>query len=310
MTLTRRQVLELSALAAASVFLPPAPSLPDFLHPSPPLQIEDVVTQAIPIDTPQPIAITMVPKTQREELHQQIKDGMYAHAAATQRHTIRITEQCYISPLKHPAAARLQEYCQKAENFLYAQLPSLSPRSINWTIAHEGDDYTLDCSQKGFIGRKLYRFFQASASNTEDSAKDFSVQAVRAMSGGLCLQYPERKIWYLSIVSGPEALQAPFSEMLPLHTLPARQHYALEAGQENATIADEAITEAISYVLACQLAGPLETTMIDQTLVKMQQNQHYRSLPQAIEWIHHHSPSAALELYLQSPAEFMEQIHS
>src|SRR3989344_1117544 len=155
MTLTRRQVLELSALAAASVFLPPAPSLPDFLHPSPPLQIEDVVTQAIPIDTPQPIAITMVPQTQREELHQQIKDGMYANAAATQRHIIRITEQCYISPLQNSTAARLQEYCQKAESFLYAQLPFLSLRFIDWTIVQEGDEYTQGCHQRGFIGQKL-----------------------------------------------------------------------------------------------------------------------------------------------------------
>lgn len=285
---------------------------------------ESIVRKYAPLGKEMPIADgtaefenikkTITPVLQ-EELQTMHPDGAnYGLSAASQNYGI---------PTDPSIAASLVDYCQTAERFLHDSLSGLDDFSIDWLALKEGERRTNQFNQKAVIGRGSYEVVTVTATNKENPDQKLVKGRVSYIDGSYnrgSYDFDTRthKWWVIFIGTGPAAINAPFSELIPLTTTKKRQEYAREAGMDIAIQADEALAEGISYTLSMMISDELQIPQGIQTIQDADRNiiesykdkaySPYKYVDHSKRWIKKNGIQRAFDLYMESPQKFMDQI--
>ena len=111
--------------------------------------------------------------------------------------------------------------------------------------------------------------------------------------------------------TGRNAVNAVFSEYIPLTTLPTTIKYGNNGFKDEARAADEGLAEAASYILGMDISNefkiPNGKSIVEET-TKLLSNQSYKYVPKAIDWMKKNSIDGALDLYMESPKKFLQAI--
>src|SRR3989338_549086 len=96
----------------------------------------------------------------KTEVYARRQSEIKAHLSRFPEHTkgkwvAGITHQAYGRP-EEPALSRaLLEYAQKAEHFLYENLGITTPLGVRWTPLENGQDWTKDWENRGYICKDI-----------------------------------------------------------------------------------------------------------------------------------------------------------
>jgi len=236
----------------------------------------------------------------------------------TDKYTMGIFYQIYGVPAQKKHAEPLLEYCKKAVDFLQQKIPSFKIPEFEWVPIKNHDNFSMDFSQKCFIGHSFYRTWTPVVEDKQGRKTLLPEIAAYQNSDGGLNSHPHRKKpdeWYLFITTGPDALVTPYSETIPLITFETDSKTFKT--KKDMRLAGETISEGISHVVAKEFIDEMQIPdgerTVDWMLQKSLKNHHevYKHVPASIRWIQaqgKNGPQKALELYMDSPIKFMEAI--
>jgi hypothetical protein len=208
-------------------------------------------------------------------------------------------------------------YSRKAVDFLYEKLQNLDKRNFRFAALKKRQDYTKDYDNTIFIGDNYYEIQEIKAVNTQKPEQSASIKRSYTGKGAFCTVTPNDsdhsvKEAYIFIPSSDFALFSAFSEIIPITTIKASR---LAYGEGiDSVIADEAISEGISRVLALELAQKLEIPNAEKRIRSIELKSYkpmiYKHVPEAIKWIEKNGVQKAFDIYMENPTRFMDLIKS
>ena len=236
---------------------------------------------------------------------------------------IALTFQHYGVPEDSSYVSELLEYCERVNDFLYNRLTNLLEVDVDWQRLFHGGPHT-DRSHigfRGFVGRYTYYVLRVTVCG-ESSNIDLPYlvsawpleRAINHIVGGAS-HTPTKGIIY--IIPGATSLVAPFSELMHLTLHAASQRYADELSKNMprevalkfARVAGETANEAAATLLATEFLRiqncKEKQPMID--LVAQSMASQYPFVTRAIAYMKQHGLQPALNLYQNSPSEFMRK---
>lgn len=222
-----------------------------------------------------------------------------------------------------PSGARIAEsllaHCKRAVEFLYNTLKGLDWYDIDWTIIHSGDNFEHQFHQKGFVGDNYYMIYEAEVEHKK-SGKHLPTPLFIAPAGGgfYGRKYNEatkKWLWHIFISAGKSAIVSPFSEVIPLTTSKASDRLEKDVGSYLARVAEETISESLSYHVAKLMIQEFNIPIGEKYLEDMHRNLHerddaYRFVPHARKWIEAYGIQKAFDLYMEDPNRFMNTVTS
>ncbi|MBD3248609.1 hypothetical protein GF336_01015 [Candidatus Woesearchaeota archaeon] len=228
------------------------------------------------------------------------------------------TEQIYAVPEENVFAEQLMLHFERSVDFLYKNVKGIKKYNLEKIIIEEGDDYSKDFNKRVFFGKNYFIVERVYLKNNENPAQEFSIARHRHNKGGFNISKVDKGeyIHYcIFIGTGVSALRSPFSEVIPLTTATTNSFYFSEMGVDKSHQAEEAISEAISYLLSIEMAKkfniPDGVRIIEDDHGRvMGRNVAYRYVPDAITWIRNHgNMEEALKKYnKEGPKRFLEVI--
>lgn len=232
----------------------------------------------------------------------------------SQPYSTYLTEQKYGVPENAVFSKQLLEYCKNAEKLLRDRVKGLDFPSLDWVVLSHGDNYKRDVQNKALIGNSLYDVLRTRVINDRNESQRFVIGDRKHRSGSYAtLDDPKTELVeprYAFIGTGPSAIVAPFSEIIPLAT-DARARKAFRDNDEFHQ-AQETLSEGVAYVLSYEMVQkyniPGGAKHIEFVHSNIASNPRYKYVPQAIKWIQKHGLQAAFDLYMKDPGKFMEQI--
>jgi hypothetical protein len=206
---------------------------------------------------------------------------------------------------------------------MYNRLANLLDANVDWQRLFHGGPHTDRNATgfRGFIGRYTYYVLRASVSNDESNidlpylVRAWPVErAINHIVAGANYSPTKGMIF---IIPGLTSLMAPFSELmhLTLHASSRRHADELartmpkEAALEHARVAGETANEAAASLLAAEF---LRTQRCAEKLpaidlVAQSLASQYPVLPRAIAYMKRYGLQQALNMYQDSPSEFMKK---
>ena len=227
-------------------------------------------------------------------------------------------------PLDTRHVGNMLDYCRTAEEFLHDNIEGLLQDRVVWTHVETRGNYETGLHQKGLLCEKQVQIIRIKIKHTSGYSQETgsvgivkgSSARVSSVPGGFDLGE-----WNLLLGRDELIINAPFSEIVPLSAYRAKNNYMLQLLREGSDAYDEAdksleaMSEGISHVLAkkliTELGIPNGLETIERTNTETnnaQNNQSYLYVPQAIAWVERNGVQEAFDLYMESPAKFMETI--
>lgn len=249
---------------------------------------------------------------------QQLIDIIKQHGFRSTKFDIQASVQIYGVPEEPAYAQQMKDYLVKAENYLHERLEGLDKHAIDWVILKQGDDFSKNYQGKGFIGHSYFDIETIHLRSKTNPNEETKIRRFVHRSGGLqesSVQIPSQEFnyWYLFFSTGRGAIRTPFSEIIPLTTIPISYQYARELGPDAANQADETIAESLSYLLARDIAKEMQIPdgleRIEDFRRKMS-DRRYSLVPLGIEWAKKNGMQKALDLYKTSPVSYINNIKS
>jgi hypothetical protein len=232
--------------------------------------------------------------------------------------SVLITEQFYARPEEERHAEAYENYAEDCVNYLHERIPTLERVPLEFVVLKKGDDFSKKSSGKAFIGydwRRVQRIFVGN----EKTDEYFIIGNVGNNEGSFVSgTYNSDKSGiqecFVFFGTGPTALSAPFSEIIPFSTLKATaKHY--DAGSKRGAVVNEAISEGISYILTEEMIEKRGIPRGKETLARIQEKMHnnpmsglYILVPKSIEWLKRNGIEKGLEIYQENPENYLEEI--
>ena len=239
---------------------------------------------------------------------------------------VGFTYQHYGVPDDHEQTTPLLKYCNDAGEFSRTKLKDMFNAEVTWNrLTHEQTIVGLP-SFHGFVGRYTYYVTRAVVLGAEDSSDlPYLVQSwpvERAIhyivAANTAVSKPKRGTLY--VIPGTTSLVAPFSELLHLTFHEPSQRYAEELSntlnedqaQEQARVAGETVNEAAAIMLASEFIQELGCGDRLPTINFMAKDlsDTYGYLPKAITFMKQTSVQSAVDIFLDSPANFLAKINN
>ena len=285
----------------------------------PKLSLEEIMHTLVPLHEEERIdSLSQEHSDFRAEMEPKIIEGLEKGELGNRRNNykIELTRQRYGVPEEPEFVQQLLKYCRTAEQFLYAHLPKLERFHINWTVIKRGDNYSKkeDFNGKGLIGKALYEVIRYRGINADTKNQDFiMVKSEGFIQSFLNMDVTDDslKYWNLFIGSGPNALAAPFSEIIPLSLYRQLYKYREIMGVDGSRNAMEAVSEGISHLISLEIVKELSIPHGRKIVEDSTNNlvgSIYRDVPDAIKWMERNGIQRGLELYMADPIKFMDAI--
>jgi len=217
----------------------------------------------------------------------------------------------------------LLEYCRNAQDYMYSRLDGLFSTQATWQMVPRNRAQLLE-NNSGFhanIGRYTYYVLRA---YVEGPLLDDLPSLVNAQPLNRAIHYivggedslPKRASLY--VIPGQTSIVSPFSELLHLTFHAPSQTYAEELckklpheeAHQHAINAGETINEATAIVMAREFIEKYGATERMETINVMADslNQRFRNLNGAISYINRNGLQKSVDVYLENPGSFMQQI--
>ncbi|WP_455221221.1 hypothetical protein [Kaarinaea lacus] len=220
-------------------------------------------------------------------------------------------------------SARLLDYCKDAQEFMYARLDGLFAMEMTWQMLPR-NRFQLEAQNsvfQGNVGRYTYYVLRAYVNDPilDDLPSLINAQPLnRAIHYIVGDEYSLPKRANLYVIPGKTSIVSPFSELLHLTFHAPSQNYAAELckslpeqeAQRNAINAGETINEATAIVLAREYVEKYGADEWMPTIDAMADNLNHRfnNLNGAISYINRNGLQKSMDIYLESPGRFMQQI--
>ncbi|WP_455208013.1 hypothetical protein [Kaarinaea lacus] len=236
---------------------------------------------------------------------------------------IKFSYQHYGVPDDSEHGAHLLQYCERVHEFLYSRLSGLFDVDMRWQML-PSDHYEDPEQGQGFqgnVGRYTYYLLRA---YVDDAGLDDLPSLINSQSLERAIHYivggefslPKKASLY--IIPGQTSLVAPFSELLHLTFHAPSQNYAIELGKtlpeqqahQYAVDAGETINEATAILLAKEYISKYGASERITTIDAMANNLNgrFNQLHGAINFIKRNGVQKSLDIYLENPGRFMQQI--
>ncbi len=207
-------------------------------------------------------------------------------------------------------------YHERAITLTHLRLAGTTPLPFQWHAVQSGDDVRTDYTSKVFVGSKVGVLYSVDTLNKNNPSQGFTCTYVGSINGATCQLQRDSTgnllWWFHALTPGPHALNAPFSEYIPLLTSQATARYARTVGDPLADRADETFSESVSHVLAKDLATELvipgSAKIIDDLLTDIARNPLYDRVPRGINLIRRIGVQQAFGLYIEDPGRFMSEV--
>lgn len=243
------------------------------------------------------------------------------------RNQISFTFQHYGVPDTSSPTKELLEYCKQANEYLYNRLNHLFDVDVDWQHLTHGGNHSQhgQVGFRGYVGRYNYYVMRAVVDGgTASNDWPYLVTAwpvERAINHVIDGQSYRPTKGMLYIIPGTTSLVAPFSELLHLSLHAASQRYADALSQHMpkakaasyAKAAGETANEAAATLIASEFLAKqhCQNLLPSINLVAQSMASKFSALPKAIAYMKRHGIQASLNIYQDSPAEFMNRvIHS
>ncbi|MBI4153071.1 hypothetical protein HY497_00985 [Candidatus Woesearchaeota archaeon] len=232
------------------------------------------------------------------------------------KYDILIKEQQFMVPDDPFITQSVVRYCDEAADYLYShpELSRLKREAVTWVPVQLGDDYKSNFGRKIFIGHSYFLVQKVYASIP---GKEGEIMLVgrshhkagaflgtdRDISGSMDLWYILISAAYPSVV-----LNAPFSELIPVAMTVPSVRYEQQHGAERTILLDEALSEAMSHVLAKELCEKLKiprgAELVEEGWQKVKDIVRYRLMPNALKLVREIGIGKAFDLYMEDPNKF------
>ncbi len=278
----------------------------------------------IPLHKEQPVSAQLHSPEEMEFIRSVLKSEFLQEGYDwDDNYEIRFSYQHFGVPDDLTQGAPLLDYCGQVYDFLYSRLNGLYDVNMAWRLL-PADRYQSGEQQlafQGYVGRYTYYVMRAYVDHPEldDLPSLVTAQpmerAIHYIVGG-AFSLPKRATLY--VIPGRTSLVAPFSELLHLTFHAPSQNYAIELektlpegeAQQYAIDAGETINEATSILLAKEFIrkyGASERlAMIDAMANNL--NHRFNYLHGAIAYIKRNGVQKSLDIYLENPRRFLEQL--
>lgn len=235
---------------------------------------------------------------------------------------ITISGEKYLVPGRLSVMEGFKSYCINAIHFLYKELPrlseynpDLSPTSINWVIPKEGDDFSVNYSEKAFLANNIVRYLTYKFINDKNEKLTMNLSQNMKSSSHFQLFCDEdfsKCDWYVILSSGLNSINAPFSEFVPVATKDMGQKLSGQVPYEEFIKLMEAFSEGVSillgYKIADQLNIPNGKEIVENYKKKRAKYPVYEYVPGALHWMNQHGLEDSLDLYMNNPNLFLKEI--
>gem|GEM_PF-1793073 len=242
------------------------------------------------------------------------------------QYEVGFTYQHYGVPDDSEETGPLLNYCNAADEFSRKKLKDMFDAEVTWDrLTHEQSIVGLPAFH-GFVGRYTYYVTRAVILGAEAGLDlPYLVQSwpvERAIHYIVAendeVAHPKRGTLY--IIPGTTSLVAPFSELLHLTFHEPSQRYAAELlntlkedeAQEQARIAGETVNEAAAIMLATEFIHKLgcNERLASINFMENDLSDTYDYLPKAIAFMKRTSVQSAVNIFLESPANFLAKINN
>lgn len=256
-----------------------------------------------------------------KELEELIRTKMPAIRSETRRRGLKGengllgTEQHFGRPEEARFAEPYKEYLTIAIDYLYSRLPRLERVPLELVILKEGDNYSNNEEGKGFIGYSLHDVQRVHVTNEKTGEKftvGLSINRDGAFVRSRFNKKGERENYFIFFGTGPMALSSAFSEIIPLTTSEVSASYLRKFGFDKYQVAEEALSEGISYLLTIELIKELNIPqgmeILDEIQRGTKKKSRYQLVPASIRWLKENGIEKGLELYMSDPEKFIKSI--
>lgn len=210
------------------------------------------------------------------------------------------------------------KYCKAANEYIHSNLKGIRDFKFRWTPLKAGDNFSRDYDRRVYIGRRLYvpqSFKVTTLEKTPQMTLTWSVTESNEGGKGIygAMPDPEDDFFYVYVSTGDSLLRAPFSEFIPLSAIRKRNEYELKVGDVKAAQSIEALSEAMSTILARGFSRKLKIPNGEETVDRLhklleEESELYKYVKPAIRWMEKHGIQAGWDLYMDDPAKFMKAI--
>jgi len=240
--------------------------------------------------------------------------------------TAEITKTIFLKPGKIDDMKAYQIYSNKVTNFLYEELPKIAeyntlfvPDSINWVIPKKGDNFAQGYEEKAFLVDTMMEYLSYVIQNKKQPKQSITMRSLLTL-GSRSQMYLEcdKKLhncyWYAILSAGNNAINAPFSELIPLATKDMAKKFkgVIRSSEFNKLV--EAFSESISYLLGLKITDKLKIPngkeIVENFKERMMRYPEYEYLPGAIKWVRKYGLEKALDIYMTEPNRFLKEIKS
>ncbi|MEE9525655.1 MAG: hypothetical protein V3V78_03565 [Candidatus Woesearchaeota archaeon] len=237
-------------------------------------------------------------------------------------HEIEFTRQDYGLPDEPLFAEQLLRHVKKSVDFLHDRLPNLERQDVEYVILKTGDNYTHGNNGKVFLGNSYFEMFRARVKDKRSGMPLLTFEKYNHCAGGSCtysinvVDAEKGKVEFdyshIFIGTGRSALRSPFSEFIPLGSLEKAMMHNFTKGLDEAMLANEAMSEAISQLLAEEMIKefniPNGEKLLKAQYKVMLTKPQYKKVPAAIEWVKKNGIESAFNLYMNNPENFVVAI--
>lgn len=234
---------------------------------------------------------------------------------------LKLKQRHFMVPDEPEIVESVVRYCEKATDYLYShpELSRLEREAITWVPVKLGDNHGVDFDKKGFIGRNMYVVQKVYASTQGEQERVVLGRPQYRAGGALRMDRDPNgsiKSWYIMIAAAEpdKVLNAPFSELIPVGMSGPSATYWKEHGEEKTILIDEALSEAISHVLATELCVKLSiprgAEIVENGLREIQAHNidRYKLVPNALSLVEKIGIAQAFEMYMNDPNKFEQAI--
>jgi len=230
------------------------------------------------------------------------------------KYDLKMFRQYYGVPLNSSEAEEMKKYIEIATEFLNEKVNGLEIPEIKYTTLSSAGNYEEDFASRAFLVDSTFFFYTTKMTNLDKPSQSFEYPFARHFAGALVehVKSPTGDlVWYIIYAAGPTALNAPFSEVIPLATFDKRMEYVAQFGVDKASQADEAISEGISYFLTLELCSKLQVPRFKQIVEQAAlglKDPRYRYVDNAKKLVLEIGVQPAFDLYMENPKDFMQKI--
>ncbi|WP_455210856.1 hypothetical protein [Kaarinaea lacus] len=291
----------------------------------PDLDAPDVERLCCPLHEEKLLSASSVDQKTRKAVEEVLKiEFQNANLSWHDHYKVGFTYQHYGAPDDSKQTEPLLKFCNDADEFVRTKLKDMFEAEVTWDVLTHASSIVGLPAFHGFVGRYTYYVTRAVVLGGEVSDDlPYLVQSwpvERAIhyivAGNSEVTKPKRGTLY--IIPGTTSLVAPFSELLHLTFHEPSQRYAAELShtlkeeqaQEQARIAGETVNEAAAIMLATEYIQKLGCGERVATIDFMANDlsDTYGNLHKAINFMKRTSVQSAVNIFLDSPADFLAKI--